>query len=47
MNAVLVQGVLQFFLVYMLYMFGMYTLLNLLALYWLRRNNELREYLLH
>lgn len=47
MNSTLAQGAMQFFFIYMLYVFGMYTLLNLLAFYWLRRNSELREYLLH
>lgn len=37
----------QFFFVYMLVAFGMYTLLNLLALYWLRQNGDLRAHLLH
>ena len=37
----------QFFFVYMLMAFGVYTLLNLLALYWLRQHGELRQHLLH
>src|SRR5690606_24041616 len=32
---------------YMLLIFGVYTLLNLLALVWLRRHGELRRHLLH
>ena len=43
----LAQGVLQFFFLYMLYAFGMYALLNLLALFWLLQHGELREHLLH
>lgn len=39
--------VMQFFLAYMLIVFGVYTLLNLLALVWLQRYGELRSHLLH
>lgn len=38
--------VMQAFFFYMLYVFGMYTLLNLLALIWLRRHSQLRDYLM-
>jgi cellulose synthase/poly-beta-1,6-N-acetylglucosamine synthase-like glycosyltransferase len=47
MTSPLGHVVMQFFFVYMLLAFGVYTLLNLLALYWLRRNGELRDHLLH
>lgn len=47
MNSALAVDAMQFFFVYMLYVFGVYALLNLLALVWLRQNSELREYLLH
>ncbi|MGQ0658957.1 MAG: glycosyltransferase [Chromatiales bacterium] len=40
------QFVLNFFLVYMLIAFGVYTTLNLLALFWFRKYAELRENLL-
>ena len=43
----MIEGLLQFFFVYMLIVFGMYTLLNMLALFWLRRHGELRRHLLH
>jgi cellulose synthase/poly-beta-1,6-N-acetylglucosamine synthase-like glycosyltransferase len=46
MNDFLAQNAMPFFFFYMVYVFGVYTLLNLLALFWLRRNSELREYLL-
>lgn len=38
---------LQFFFVYMLLAFGVYTLLNLLALFWLSEHSDLRAHLLH
>ncbi|MBL4620964.1 MAG: glycosyltransferase family 2 protein [Immundisolibacteraceae bacterium] len=47
MNSLLAEGLMQLFFIYMLYVFGGYAILNLLALFWLRHNNELREYLLH
>lgn len=40
------DALMHFFLFYMLLVFGMYTLLNLLALAWFRRNGALRTYLL-